>query len=174
MQVSTNYQRFSLYDPTCDVAENLNEATDDVIGTRDVGWAPNALVVIVALDLVFVPVTLEVFSGAPSVPVVGEEADLVRAGRLELPGGSIAVAESLDAGHQVGVELPEGPGTYEARVVGTGRRRASELFQSSDYGAQMPEPERDAIRASFEGIESYRISLWQVSTEPHWDDDGEE
>ena len=152
--VSANYRLYGLHDPTCEESENLAAAVAGASGDV-VGWATNALLIEVVSDLVRIGVLVEVGEAAPAT---GDDADLVRDGRLEVPGGIVSVPQSVDDVFQRGVELPAGPGTYGVRVSGYGRTRARQLWQAGDF---------DALT----GVESYRISLWQVSSEPRWDDD---
>jgi hypothetical protein len=150
--VSANYRLYGLHDPTCE--ESANFAVAGAAAGRDiVGWATNALLIEVVSDLARIGVVVEV---ADEAPAADDTADLVKDGRLEIPGGIISIPQSVDEAFQLGVELPAGPGTYRVRVRGYGRGRARQLWQAGDF---------DALT----GVESYRISLWRVSSEPRWE-----
>ncbi len=152
--VSANYRLYGLHDPTCEESENFAAAR--VGASRDiVGWATNALLIEVVSDLAQIGVLVEVGDEAPATD---DAADLVMDGRLEIPGGFISIPQSVDDVFQLGVELPAGPGTYRVRVSGYGRTEAQQLWQTGDF---------DALT----GVESYRITLWQVSSEPRGEDD---
>ncbi|MEV8507742.1 hypothetical protein AB0368_23380 [Actinoplanes sp. NPDC051475] len=105
-------------------------------------------------------------------PAVDDSADLLRDGQLKVPGGFISVPQSLEETFQRGLELPDGPGTYGVRVCGYGRNRARQLREE---GAAPDGPGHfDAIVDALAGVERYRICLWQVSSEPRWEDDEDE
>jgi hypothetical protein len=166
--VSANYRMFGFHDPTCEESENF--ATAVSAASREViGWAANAAMVEVVSDLVRIDVQVEVFDEEPAA---ADAADLVRDGRLEMPGGLISVPQSVDDVFQRGVDLPAGPGTYGVRVVGYGRTRARQLREEG-VGTGGP-ADIDAIVEALAGVERYRICLWQVSSEPHWEDDDED
>jgi hypothetical protein len=155
--VSANYRLYGLHDPTCE--ESANFGTAGAGASADiVGWASNAVLIEVVSDLVRIGVLVEVGDEAPAVDAA---ADLVRDGRLEVPGGVVSIPQSVDDVFQRGVELPAGPGTYGVHVSGYGRSRARQLWQAGDF---------DALT----GVESYRISLWRVSSEPRWVEDDED
>jgi hypothetical protein len=166
--VSANYRMFGFHDPTCEESENF--ATAVAAASRDVvGWAANAAMVEVTTDLVRMQVQVEVFDDAPAMD---DFADLLRDGQLEIPGGVFSIPYSVDETFQRGVELPAGPGTYGVRVCGYGRTRARQLRETG-VGSAGPE-DVDAVAEELQGVERYRICLWQVSPEPRWDDDDEE
>ncbi|WP_433343667.1 hypothetical protein [Micromonospora sp. CA-111912] len=70
------------------------------------------------------------------------------------------------------MDLPGGPGTYGVRVCGYGRTRVRQLRE------KRVEPggpgDTGPIGAALAGVERYRICLWQVSSEPHWEYDDED
>ncbi|WP_184995553.1 hypothetical protein [Actinoplanes digitatis] len=149
---------FGMHDPSCEESDNF--ATAVSAASREVvGWAPNAVMVEVVCDLVRIGVQVEVLAGEPAAD---ESADLLRDGRLEVPGGLLSVPQSADEAFQRGVDLPDGPGTYGVRVLGYGRARARRL---RDEGVG------PAIVGALAGIEHYRICLWRVLSEPRWEDD---
>ncbi|MEV7628952.1 hypothetical protein [Actinoplanes sp. NPDC089786] len=163
--VYANHCLFGLHDPTCEEISNYAEATS-AISKDAVGWSTNALLVESATDLAPLGVQVEVVQAAPPTD---DSAELLREGQLELPGGQVSIPESVDGDFQVGLPLPPGPGTYGVRVAGYGRRRVRELRDAA--------VEPDDIYAVAEaqvGIERYRISLWQISSEPSWPDDDED
>jgi hypothetical protein len=165
--VSADYQMFGLHDPTCEEIQNfdiaIRAASADIVG-----WADNAMMINVVSDLARIEVGIEVLDGAPPAE---DSADLVREGELALPGGRVSIPQSVDERFLRGVDLAPGPGTYRVRICGYGRTRAREIW---DHGAaQGPgavPPTVEALR----GVERYRISLWQVATEPRWPDDDED
>jgi hypothetical protein len=163
--VHARYRLFGLRDPTSEEISNYSEALSTV--NRDgVGWSTNACLISSATDLAPLGVQVEVVE---TVPPADDSAELVRDGRLELPGGQVSIPESIDRDFQIGLPLPAGPGTYGVRVVGHGRRRVRELRDS------VVEPDDIyAVAEAQAGVERYRISLWQISAEPRWPDDDED
>ena len=163
MRVLPSYRIFALNDPTCDDLDNLHESGEEAIATKGVGWSANAVAVSTVLDLFALPVVLEVWPSFPPASLSEDRADLVEESTLEIPGGSLAVGEALEERDRLGVDLPDGGGTYGVRVVGTGRRKVKDLLER--LGSQS---------AELREIETYRIQLWQLSTEPRWDDQDDE
>ncbi|MET8152876.1 hypothetical protein ACIBSW_19820 [Actinoplanes sp. NPDC049668] len=156
---------FGIHDPSCEESDNF--ATAVSAASREVvGWAANAVMVEVVCDRVRIGVQVEALAGEPAAD---QAAELLRDGRLEAPGGLVSVPQSVDEAFQRGVELPDGPGTYGVRVLGYGRARARRL-RSEGAGPGGP-ADIDGIAAALAGIENYRICLWQVSSEPRWEDD---
>ncbi|MGC4746892.1 hypothetical protein ACLQ28_14685 [Micromonospora sp. DT201] len=131
-----------------------------------VGWAPNAAMVQVTIDLVSMAVAVEALDGPPDPD---DAADLTRDGQLEIPGGVLSVPKSDDETLQAGVDLPAGPGTYGVRVYGYGRTRAKEIRDEAPGRGLAGEI--DAVVEALTGVERYRILLWQISSEPRWDDE---
>ncbi|MFI6258224.1 hypothetical protein OG836_13580 [Micromonospora zamorensis] len=163
--VSPSYQTFWFHDPTCE--ESQNAATALLASQREVvGWAPNAVMVQVTTDLVSMAVSIEALDGPPDPD---DAADLARDGQLKMPGGVLSIPKSDDETLQTGVDLPAGPGTYGVRVYGYGRTRAKRLRDEAP-GRGLP-GEMDSLVEALTGVERYRISLWQVSSEPRWDDE---
>ena len=163
--VNATYQMFGLHDPTCEEMENFDAAVSAAIHDV-VGWAPNAAMVQVTNDLVPIDVQVEVFDGTPPVD---DSAELRRDGRLEVPGGMVSVPKSEEGQFRLGVDLPDGAGTYGVRVCGYGRARARRIRE--DGGGRGDAAEFDAMVESLVGVERYRVSLWRVSSEPRWQDD---
>lgn len=161
--VSGNYRMFGFHDPTCEEIDNFSTAQSGA-SARDVGWAPNALMVQLIYDLVNISVQVEVYEGDPSND---GSADLLHQGRLALPGGTVSIPQSLDEEWQRGVALPAGAGTYDVHIFGYGRERAKALREQ-----QMTAPADQPVAGeAFDGVESYRIRLRQISPEPGWPDD---
>jgi hypothetical protein len=163
--VYASYRLFGLHDPTSEESANYAEALSAASG-QVVGWSTNAFMVEAASDLAPFEVQVEV---VPTVPPTESSADLLRDGRLELPGGQISIPGSIHENFQVGVSLPTGPGTYGVRVTGYGRRRVQELRDAVEDPAGIL-----ALPEALVGVERYRISLWQISGEPRWPYDDEE
>lgn len=164
--VSANYRMFGLHDPTC--AERENFAVAIAGASADlVGWAANALMIEVVSDVVSIAVGVEVSAEAPASDA---SADLIRDGRLALPGGFVSVPQSVDDGWQRGVELPGGPGTYGVRICGYGRFAARKIWSQD---RDIDDVDGSSAARALSGVEHYRICLWQVSPEPRWSDDEE-
>jgi hypothetical protein len=90
--VSANYRLYGLHDPTCEESDNF--ATAGAGASRDVvGWATNALLIEVVSDLARIGVQVEVGDEAPATDAAAE---LVKDGRLEMPGGIISIPQSVD------------------------------------------------------------------------------
>ena len=166
--ISASYQTFWFHDPTCEESQNVETAL--LASQREVvGWAPNAAMVQVMTDLVSTAVSVEVLDGPPDRD---DTADLTRDGQLEMPGGVLSIPKSDDENFRVGMELPAGPGTYGVRVYGYGGARAKQVRDEAP-GRGLPGG-MDSLRAALTGVERYRISLWQLSSEPRWDDEDDD
>lgn len=163
--VSTNYQMFWLHDPTCEESENLARAFS-AASREVVGWATNAVAVEVAADKVGIDVRIELFDEAPNGDPAAE---LLRHGQIEIPGGSVSIPYSLDEAFQRGMELPNGPGTYGVLVFGYGRTKARRLQEQGVHAGGQADAEANVN--AFEEAEGYRILLWQVASNPRWEDD---
>lgn len=161
--ISGNRSLFGLHDPTCEEAENYSEAMSGV-KQAPVGWGTSALLVNVAWDRLDIKVHVEVHDARPALQPTKEL--MQHESQLIVPGGLLCIPESWEDQWQVGMPLPQGGGTYGVIVLGYGRKevlQARSLWMTDPLN--QPRPEDD-----FQGLEYYRIILWQISTEPRWPD----
>ena len=169
-EIYAGYNLFLLYDPTCDEPEDLQPATLAAIAGT-VGWSASAVSVKMTPDVCRFTVVVCAWGGDPG-DEIGEDvssADLTAGGSLALPSGQLCVDMALDDQSRIGWSLPEGPGTYEVRLLGlhrdeVRRRRDAAFSGGIDWAA---------VKA-LAYLEEYRFHLWRTSDTPAWDDDDDD
>ncbi|WP_097320816.1 hypothetical protein [Paractinoplanes atraurantiacus] len=164
--VSPSYHMFMVFDPAYEEPAELEIAISAAIAGT-VGWAEGVVAVSTAQDLARVTVDIEVLPATPP------PADVFAENRLLVPTGALAVDKSADSEFHLGIALPPGPGTYGARLLGTGRAEARRGCDEA-FAPGFTHESSVAAVAGLAGIEHYRLQVWHLSSEPDWTEEDDQ
>lgn len=140
MEVFADYNSFELIDEHADTAEFETESWIEDLIRDQIAAAPGAIGIGTA-RCVAVPVTLDVLTGPPDIPI--EDVDHVTEASLTT-GGRIIVAK---LGYEPAVRVEVAPGSYRVRVHTRGLETLSDDLLDGDdsyHVVMWPEEAREA------------------------------